>query len=112
MAMARWATAQQAATTMMIATSKDDDDDDGDGATGSEVDNDGNGVMGNGATGYDDIDNDGRSGRHHGRRHRCDDDDAVDAVVPPSSTKDEDAYVGESVAFEDTCVGPLLWLRH
>ena len=44
---------------MMIATSKDDDDDDGDGATGDEVNNDGNGVTGNGATGYDDNDNDG-----------------------------------------------------
>jgi hypothetical protein len=30
----------------------------------------------------------------------ADDDDAVDAVVPPSSTKGEDAYVGASVAFE------------
>ena len=36
-----------------------------------------------------------------------DDDDAVDAVIPPSSTKDEDAYVGESVAFEGTCIGPF-----
>ncbi len=53
MAMARWATARQAATTMMIATSKDNDDNDGDGATGDEVDNDGNGVTGDGATGYD-----------------------------------------------------------
>jgi riboflavin synthase alpha subunit len=35
----------------------------------------------------------------------ADDDDAVDAVVPPSSTKDEDAYVGASVAFEGACVG-------
>ena len=51
MAMARWATARQATTTMMIATSKDDDAD--------EVDDDGDGVMGNGATGYDDIDDDG-----------------------------------------------------
>jgi hypothetical protein len=32
-------------------------------------------------------------------------DDAVGAVVPPSSTKDEDAYVGASVAFEGVCVG-------
>ncbi len=32
-------------------------------------------------------------------------DNAVDAVVPPSSTKDEDAYVGASVAFEGVCVG-------
>jgi hypothetical protein len=31
-------------------------------------------------------------------------DDAVDAVVPPSSTKDEYAYVGASVAFEGVCV--------
>jgi hypothetical protein len=30
----------------------------------------------------------------------ADNDDAVDAVVPPSSTKDEDAYVGAPVAFE------------
>ena len=41
-----------------------------------------------------------RSGRRHGRRRHGDDNDAVDAVVPPSSTKDEDAYVGELVAFE------------
>jgi len=41
-----------------------------------------------------------RSGRRHGRRRHGDDDDAVDAVVPLSSTKDKDAYVGESVAFE------------
>ena len=34
-----------------------------------------------------------------------DDDDAVGTVVPPSSTKDEDAYVGASVAFEGACVG-------
>jgi hypothetical protein len=33
------------------------------------------------------------------------DDDAVDTVVPPSWTKDEDAYNGASVAFEGTCVG-------
>ena len=59
MATARWAMARQATTTMMIATSKDDDDDDGDGATGDEVDDDSNGVMGDGATGYDDIDDDG-----------------------------------------------------
>jgi hypothetical protein len=51
MATARWATARQATTTVMIATSKDDDAD--------EVDDDGDGVMGNGATGYDDIDDDG-----------------------------------------------------
>ena len=59
MAAARWATARQATTTMMIATSKDDDDDNGDGATGDEVDDDGNSVRGNGATGYNDIDDDG-----------------------------------------------------
>jgi len=34
----------------------------------------------------------------------ADNDDAVDAVVPPSSTKDEEAYVGASVAFEGVCV--------
>ncbi len=33
------------------------------------------------------------------------DDDAVSTVVPPSSTKDEGAYVGVSVAFEGACVG-------
>ncbi len=44
---------------MMIATSKDDDDDNGNGATGNEVDDDGNGVTGDGATEYDDIDDDG-----------------------------------------------------
>ncbi len=33
------------------------------------------------------------------------DDDAVSTVVPPSSTKDEGAYVGVSVAFEGVCVG-------
>jgi hypothetical protein len=32
------------------------------------------------------------------------DDDAVGAVIPPSSTKDEGAYVGASVAFEGACV--------
>jgi hypothetical protein len=31
--------------------------------------------------------------------------DAVDDVVPPSSTKDEDVYVGASVAFKGVCVG-------
>ncbi len=31
--------------------------------------------------------------------------DAVDAVIPPSSTKDEDAYTGTSVTFEGACVG-------
>jgi hypothetical protein len=35
----------------------------------------------------------------------ADNDDAVDAVVPPSSTKGEDAYVGALVAFEGACVG-------
>ena len=44
---------------MMIATSKDDDDDNGDGATDDEVDDDGNGVTGDGVTGYDDIDDNG-----------------------------------------------------
>ncbi len=44
---------------MMIVTSKEDDDNDGDGAIGDEVDNVGDGVTGNGATGYDDIDGDG-----------------------------------------------------
>ncbi len=34
----------------------------------------------------------------------ADDDDAVDAVVSPSSTKDKDAYIGASVAFEGACV--------
>ena len=38
----------------------------------------------------------------------ADDNDAVDAVIPPSSTKDEDAYVGASVAFEGTCVGAFM----
>ena len=33
------------------------------------------------------------------------DDDAISTVVPPSSTKDEGAYVGVSVAFEGACVG-------
>ncbi len=33
-----------------------------------------------------------------------DDDNAVGAVVPPSSTKDKGTYVGASVAFEGTCV--------
>ncbi len=35
----------------------------------------------------------------------ADNDDSVNAVVPPSSIKDEDAYVGASVAFEGMCVG-------
>jgi len=41
-----------------------------------------------------------RSGRRHERRRHGDDNNAVDAVIPPSSTKDEDAYVGGSVAFK------------
>ena len=32
------------------------------------------------------------------------DNDAVSAVVPPSSTNDEDAYGGALVAFEGVCV--------
>jgi hypothetical protein len=32
-------------------------------------------------------------------------DDVVDAVVPPSSTKGKDAYIGASVAFKGTCIG-------
>ena len=35
----------------------------------------------------------------------ADDNDAIGAVVPPSSTNDEDAYVGASVAFKGVCVG-------
>jgi hypothetical protein len=35
----------------------------------------------------------------------ADNDNAVDAVVPPSLTKDEDAHIGASVAFEGVCVG-------
>jgi hypothetical protein len=35
----------------------------------------------------------------------ADKDDAVGTVVLLSSTKDEDAYVGASVAFESVCVG-------
>ncbi len=35
----------------------------------------------------------------------ADNDDAISAVVPPSSTNDEDAYVGASVAFEGVCDG-------
>ncbi len=34
----------------------------------------------------------------------ADKDDAIGAVVPPSSTKDEGAYVGPSVAFKGACV--------
>ncbi len=33
---------------------------------------------------------------------------AVAAVIPPSSTKDEDAYVGALVAFEGACVGAFM----
>ena len=36
------------------------------------------------------------------------DDDAVNAVFPLSSTKDKDAYVGALVAFEGTCVGAFV----
>ena len=32
-------------------------------------------------------------------------DNAIGAVVPPSSTEDEDAYAGALVAFEGACVG-------
>jgi hypothetical protein len=35
----------------------------------------------------------------------ADDDNAVGAVVPPSLTKDKDAYVGALVAFEGACAG-------
>ena len=35
----------------------------------------------------------------------ADNDDALGSVVPPSSTKDKDAYVGALVAFEGACVG-------
>ena len=35
------------------------------------------------------------------------DDDAVGAVVPPSSTEDEGAYVGASVEFGVACFGAL-----
>ena len=35
----------------------------------------------------------------------ADDDDAVNAVVPLSSTKGRDANVGASVAFEGVCIG-------
>ena len=45
----------------MIATSKDNDNNDGGGATGNEVDDDGDGVTGDGVTGYDDINDDGLS---------------------------------------------------
>ena len=45
--------------TMMIAMSKDNVDDNGNGATGNEVDNDGDGAMGDGAMGYNDNGDDG-----------------------------------------------------
>ena len=35
----------------------------------------------------------------------ADNNDAIGAVVPPSSTNDKNTYVGASVAFEDMCVG-------
>ncbi len=35
----------------------------------------------------------------------ADNDDAVDAVIPPSLTKDKDAYIGTSVAFKGLCIG-------
>ena len=41
MVTAQQAKARQATMTMMIATSEDNDDDDGDGATGDEVNDDG-----------------------------------------------------------------------
>jgi hypothetical protein len=54
--MARWAT-----MTMMIAMGEDDDNDNGEGMTGDEVDNAGNSAMGDGTTGYGDVDDcDGR----------------------------------------------------
>ena len=37
-----------------------------------------------------------------------DDNNAVGAVVPPSSTKDKDAYVGASVVFKGACVGAFM----
>ena len=51
--------ARQATTTMMIGTSKDNDNNDGYGAMGDEVDDDGNGVTGDGATGYNDNNDNG-----------------------------------------------------
>ena len=44
-----------------------DDDDNGDGATGVEVDDFGDGTMGSGATGYDDDDDDGDRRRRRRR---------------------------------------------
>ncbi len=44
---------------MMIGTSKVDDNNDGDGAIGNEVDDDSDSVTGDGATGYDDNNDDG-----------------------------------------------------
>ncbi len=38
----------------------------------------------------------------------ADDNDAIGAVVPPSSTNDEDPYVGTPVAFEGVCVGAFV----
>ena len=40
----------------MIATGKDDDNDDGDGAMGDKVDVDRDSATGNGAMGYDNVD--------------------------------------------------------
>ena len=37
------------------------------------------------------------------------DDDADGAVVPPSLTEDEGAYVGASVEFEVTCFGAFVF---
>jgi hypothetical protein len=51
--------AQQATTTMMIGTSKDNDGNDGYGAMGDEVNDDGNGVTGDGATRYGDNNDNG-----------------------------------------------------
>jgi len=56
MATARWAT-----MTMMIATGKDNGSNDGNGATGNEVDNDGDSATHDGAMGYDDDDDDNNS---------------------------------------------------
>ena len=35
----------------------------------------------------------------------ADDDNAISTVIPPSSTKDKEAYVGASVAFQGACLG-------
>jgi len=45
--------------TMMIVTSKDNDNDNGNGATGNEVNDDGDCATGDDATGYNDNDDDG-----------------------------------------------------